>query len=148
MMQPKSHSRQVELWVEQRLKDRPHEAVIDAFNKAFQRVWEKAELILGRVTMQAVADRIVHVGRQDYPWLAPVRSKQDGIDVTALVHKTDHIQDDELRKGLGFLLAEFLRVLGHLTADIISSKLQTALMEDPHSLSQDPHSPSVKGEKS
>lgn len=139
MIQSKSHSRQVERWVEQELKDRSHEDVIDAFNKALQRVWNRAELTLGRVTMQAIADRIVHVCPGDYPWLAPVVHRDDGIDVSGLLHNTDHISDDELRKGLGFLLAEFLRVLGHLTAEIISPKLHAALF--------DPSSPSVKGGK-
>lgn len=156
MMQLNSHFRQVELWVEQKLNGLSHGEVIEAFNKAFQRVWGKAELTLGRVTMQAIADRIVHVGHEEYPWLSPIHKSNDGIDLSELTQNINHISDKELRLGLSYVLAEFLRVLGSLTAEIISSKLHAALMEDPGaessnaentSKNKDSNSPVAKGGK-
>jgi hypothetical protein len=131
MMQLNSHFRQVEFWVEHKLKDQSRMEVIDAFHKAFQRVWSKAELTLGRVTMLAITDRIVHAGHEKYSWLSPINKNNDGIDLTELAQNTAHISDAELRLGLSSLLGEFLHVLGSLTAEIISFKLHAALMEDP-----------------
>lgn len=154
MVQLNHHAGQVELWVSQKLEGRSKDEVIEAFQKAFQRIWDKAELTLGHVTMHAIADRIVHVGREEYPWLSSLQKNQDGIDVTGLTQNASLLLDNDLRQGLTFILAEFLRVLGSLTAEIISSKLHASLMDetegrDPKngSKKKDGYSPVAKGGK-
>jgi hypothetical protein len=156
MKQTNHHVRQVDIWVEEKLKGQNRKEMIDSFNEAFQRVWTKAELTLGSVTMLAVADRIKHISREAYPWLAPIQKKNDGIDVTGLAQGESPMSEDELRQGLSFMLGEFLRLLGNLTAEIISPKLHASLREDRRdnssdsedsSKNKDSHSPVSKGGK-
>lgn len=156
MRQSNKHFRQIEQWALKRLTNLSREELILAFDRVFLRVWAKAVLILGKVTLQAVLDRVAHVSSEKYPWLAPNLIYHESMSLAELLQEKSSISDAELKLGLSFFLGEFLTVIGSLTAEIITPQLHAALLDDnsgggPLSnkirSNKDTKNPVAKGEK-
>ena len=124
------HFQLIDQWASNVLIQTPREQILLVYDKAFSRIWSKAELTLGNVTLQAVTDRVVSVTEEEFPWLVPIDHNRGGINLKGACERTLSVSAEELKIGLGFLLGEFLTVLGNLTAEVISSKLHAALLEE------------------
>ena len=103
--------------------------LIGALDLALATLWRRARPTLGDVTIAAILDRVLYTTVEQYPALWSLELLADGLRVEALRERANTIARAELVDGVRFLLVEFLTVLGHLTAEILTPALHAELAE-------------------
>lgn len=109
--------------------------LLQLFERALDAVWHEAAESLGEVTLTAIATRVIFMSKERFPGLSGISIKADGISLDDLRERAGTSSAHELREPLRFLLTELLRVLGDLTANVLTPWLQAELskvaMEEP-----------------
>lgn len=120
------HAARVDAWLRP-ARRLPSETVRDAFERAFDALCARARLALGDVTVSAINDRVIESTHARFPWFWP------STDVPPVA----------LRRAVRFVLVEFLSVVAHLTAGILTPALHETLWRVPLSVAvierSDPH---------
>ena len=98
------HEAAVDAWMQGAAQGRSVGEALDAFELAFGRLWARAHVTLGDVTLGDA-----------------------GLSCSALRERSSELPLDELSAGLRFVLLELLTVLGSLTAEILSPALHAEL---------------------
>jgi hypothetical protein len=119
----------VDVWVERAAKGLPAGLLLQAFQKAFDTLWRRAQLTLGDVTLMAIVDRVLYNAAERFPELVLLTVEPDGLRTLALRDRADCVNVDELLEGIRFVLVEFLTVLGSLTAEILTRVLYAELVK-------------------
>lgn len=101
--------------------------VTDLFEEAFGALWSRADQPLGDVTLTAITDRVLFAAAERFPMLAVLESEVGGVRCSRLRERAPTVDRDELAEALGFVLVEFLRVLGVLTAEVLTPSLHRCL---------------------
>ena len=101
--------------------------VLELFETGFQRVWQRAQPTLGEVTLGAILDRVLYTATERFSLLGTLGIRNGSLDFSSLRGGIDDLPADELVQAAGFVLAEFLTVLGHLTAEILTPALHAEL---------------------
>ena len=120
------HEAAVDAWMG-RARELESEELLRTFARAFSRLWGRAHVTLGDVTLTAIADRVMHNATDKFPLLASVRLDGRGLDLGELGRQVASIHEEELAKALRFVLIEFLSVLGSFTAEILTPALHAEL---------------------
>jgi hypothetical protein len=128
----------VDVWV-QRVAPNSHsltsDCLLQLFERALDAVWREAQESLGEVTLTAIATRVLFMSKERFPGLSGISIKADGISLDNLREHATTLSAHELREPLRFLLTELLRVLGDLTANVLTPWLHAALakiaLEEP-----------------
>lgn len=110
-------------------RDDTHE-LIRAFDEAFTALWQRCYCTLGEVTLMAIVERVLQTATKKFPALASLEIDATGLDCEKLRARTD-LSFHELSAAIPFLLAEFLCVLGRLTAEILTPALHAELLKQP-----------------
>lgn len=105
----------------------PPDRLLGLFERALDAIWREAQDSLGEVTLIAIATRVVFVSKERFPALSAIHVEADGISLDALRERAHTLQTRELVESLGFLLTELLRVLGVLTANVLTPWLHAEL---------------------
>jgi len=101
--------------------------LLQLFERALGAVWHEAQESLGEVTLTAIATRVLFMSKERFPGLSGISVGGDGISLHELRERTDTLSAHELWGPLRFLLTELLRVLGVLTANVLTPWLQAEL---------------------
>lgn len=113
----------------------PADRIIQLFERALDAVWREAFEPLGEVTLIAIASRVLFISKERFPELSGLSIKPDGISLDDLRERAGTLSAHELSEPLCFLLTELLRVLGHLTANVLTpwlhSELSKVALEEP-----------------
>jgi len=128
MREHSEHTAYVDTWVE-RLPDTLAPAqMVSAFEQGFAALWRRSESTLGDVTVSAIADRVLHDVSVEVPLLASLKVKEGiGVEFDALRRQVKPEDVEQLRAGMRATLIQFLTVMGHLTADILTPALHVEL---------------------
>ncbi len=118
------HSSAVKSWL-QTGASTPRQKII-LLEKAFRVIQARASLTLSSVTLMVVLDRILQQSKEKLPILNTVTIEGQILNFETLDKDRHPI---EVSEALTFLLAELLRVLGRLTADILTKTLHKELVE-------------------
>jgi hypothetical protein len=106
----------------------PPTALVALCDQALGTIWQRARLPLGEITLDAIANRVVQIAREKYPFLSGLRRDSTGISLRELgTQKNPPVQTAELREGLCFFLIEFLNVIGTVTGDILTPGLRAEM---------------------
>jgi hypothetical protein len=127
MDQREQHQARVAAWMSQVANGLPSAELLQLLRRAFEVLWWRARFTLGDVTLAAIVDRVLHTASAQFPVLAPLKVEAAGIRFDELDQRIDATREDELAEGMSFALAEFLTVLGHLTAELLTPALHDAL---------------------
>jgi hypothetical protein len=126
------HGACVDAWMERGAKSLPPDRLLLAFEWAFAALWQRAHQTLGDVTLTAIVDRVIYVSAERYPILSSLKLDAVGLRSGDLHHRASSLDGDQLAQGVRFVLAEFLTVLGNLTAEILTPALHAELSKvDP-----------------
>jgi hypothetical protein len=137
-----THEAVVATWMDQ--AERVTSAqLVDLFEAGIQRVLQRAQPTLGQATLGAIVDRVLFTACERFPFLAPLQLKtgnsdridhwgQRSLDFDDLRTESSAIAPDELANATRFAMVEFLTVLGHLTAEILTPALHAELSMDRH----------------
>lgn len=117
----------VDDWIESTARGLPVDLLVDVFHQAFDALWQRASLTLGDVTLMAIVDRVLYNAAERFPQLASLKVESAGIRMEALRERAAALSADDLISAIRFALVEFLRVLGNLTADILTQALYAEL---------------------
>ena len=113
-------------WYARVARGRSVAALIQAFEAAFDALWQRSHLTLGEVTLSAIVERVLHTATEQFPILGSVEVGPSGLRCEGL-RSQPGLTHDELSAAIRFVLVEFLTVLGNLTAQILTPALHTEL---------------------
>jgi len=118
------HDEIVSSWFYRASRTRSTRHVIAEFEQAFARLWQRAQLALGELTLTAIVDRVLQTAREQFPFLASIDVGPTGIHAPAPVEDLD---PEQAAAAFRFVLVEFLTVLGMLTGQILTPALHAEL---------------------
>ncbi len=118
------HYEEVEKWFEKTGKNLSHTEQVQLLVKAILAIEQRASLTLSHITVVVLLDRILHQVQQKFPVLEEVILQKHNLDFSKLDKQQNH---QETIFGLTFFLAEILRVIGRLTANILNKSLHNEL---------------------
>ena len=127
MFDGNNHRARVDAWMERAAKEAPPERLFDAFKSAFGAMWRRARVTLGDVTLKAILDRVLYTAAERFPLLSPLEVDATGLRSDKFRQGAGSLHRDQLVEGIRFILVEFLRVLGNLTAEVLTPALHAEL---------------------
>ena len=127
MLDENDHCARVDAWMERATKEAPPERLFDAFESAFGALWRRARVTLGDVTLTAILDRVLYTAAERFPSLSSLEMDATGLRSEKFRQGAGSLQRDQLGEGICFILVEFLRVLGNLTAEVLTPALHAEL---------------------
>lgn len=127
------HTVVVSAWVDRCTRGAGPPELLDALERAFRAVWERARQTLGDPTLTAIVDRVLCTAADAHPVLGPISAEGGRLVLDPLRERSHDLARDEVVGGARFVLAELLRVIGNLTADILTPALHAALSNVPPS---------------
>ena len=122
-----THAVAVNAWLDRCTQSTGTEQLVDEFGSAFNALWRRAHRTLGDMTLMAIGNRVLSVAQERYPFLSQVFPESNGIHLDPLRRNAAQIQFSQLQAAVHFTLTEFLQVLGHLTAEILTPALHAEL---------------------
>lgn len=132
-----SHGAAVDEWIETAIAaDASSADVVDLFRSALEAIWSRGVISLGSVTLTAIAERVLNDATTRYSFLQAInpRSNGDARWKQQVRERLVGVRRLDLIEGLRFGLVELLRVIGRLTAEILSPELHAALRAAPTSV--------------
>lgn len=121
------HSKFVEDWESRSLKDLSPVEQIQLFESVIRAVERRACVTLSNITLLVILDRILSLGKTNFPVLAEVSLDNNSLCFKAL-HNNQKFNSDEILIAKRFILTELLRVLGRITANILTLPLQKEIL--------------------
>ena len=121
------HTNHVNAWIAREGKGLSSEQLLQLCEKAMAALWKRTYLTLGDVTLTAIADRVLYSAAEKYPPFESLRVEKTGIDWHVLHERRPALRQSELEQGVRFILAEFMAVIGSLTAEILTPALHAEL---------------------
>jgi hypothetical protein len=104
--------------------------VLDLFEDGMQRMLRRVQPTLGETTLAAILARVLYTATERHPFLASLRVKTGGVDFDGVRDGLTAIPADDVTQATQFAMVEFLTVVGHLTAEILTPALHAVLSED------------------
>ncbi|MDD5303095.1 MAG: ATPase domain-containing protein, partial [Elusimicrobia bacterium] len=114
-------------WLEQAAKGVPPAAQLELFETAWGALWRRAESAVGEIVLESIAEMVHSNSAERYPFLAPLELGTADISCKALLESTSPPEKSELQESLGFMLVNFLTVIGDLTDQILTPGLHDEL---------------------
>jgi hypothetical protein len=120
------HHAAVTAWFQRAAQGGSVESLIQAFEDTFAALWKRSHLTLGEVTLTAIIERVLYTATEQFPLLASLEVEASGLRCQGLRSHAG-LRHDQLSAAIRFVLEEFLRVLGNLTAQILTPALHAEL---------------------
>ncbi len=117
------HSKAVNRWLDAGALTTNQKIVL--LEKAIRAIETRAGLTLSKITLLVVLDRVHQQVKEELPVLHLVKIEDQSLRFTELKNDPDSA---EVARALTALLIELLRVLGRLTADILTETLHKELL--------------------
>lgn len=124
----RTHEKQVLAWEEMNTQGLRPEQIAQLFGSAIHAIEQRSLLTLSSVTVQIVADRVLHESREKFPILSLVQTESGGLNFNSLIQTCERSTVTEVGDALRYLLVELLSVIGNITADVLTAPLHKELM--------------------
>jgi hypothetical protein len=122
------HAACVNAWLDRSAPGLSSEALLRLFEAALGALWMRTKRTLGEVTLTVIAERVLHNASERFSLLWSLKvDPNTGIQCRELREWIGSVPPAELTEAIRFTLGEFLRVLGHLTAEILTPELHLEL---------------------
>src|SRR5579859_4953152 len=128
---PISHARFVTEWWAERAPGLSPAGMVALFDLALSALWRRARRTLGEVTLGAIVERVLATSSELHPLLAGVRYDHGRISSEELRRHATELSEEALRTAFSAVLADWLTVIGNLTAEILTPALRATLSEIP-----------------
>ncbi len=92
-------------------------------------LWKRAYLTLGEITLVSITDRVLSTTAEKFPPFKSLKVTPTGIDWQELLEQHEVLGKRKLAEGIRFLMAEFMMVVGNLTAEVLRPALHTELLK-------------------
>jgi hypothetical protein len=104
-----------------------HRQLVELLARALDALYSSARKTLGDVTLAAIVDRVFYTAAERHAFLSRLTLLGSTVSCAALLDDPEPPDEQVTRAGLQFVLAEFLTVLGNLTAEILTPAFQGEL---------------------
>ncbi|HEU4412924.1 MAG TPA: hypothetical protein VFS43_47220 [Polyangiaceae bacterium] len=121
------HAAFVAAWFERAARGLPAERLLDLLELACAALWARVCPTLGEVTLAAIAERVFHDAAERFPVLASIEVGLTGVRFEGPRAQGGELRADEVASAARSVLADFLTVLGHLTAEALTPALHATL---------------------
>lgn len=121
-----NHAACVATWLSRAPEDAGAEALLDLLERGLGAVWQRADATLGDVTLSAIAGRVLVSAAEAHPLAAALRVDPAGFRLDEL-RAARELRAADVREVTRLVLTELLKVLGHLTAEILTASLHSEL---------------------
>jgi hypothetical protein len=121
------HEAVVRAWLAQYGAGLSSQAQVDLLARAFDALWQRASRPLGDVTLTAIVGRVLCVSAEHFTELGLLKFEQTTLRCEALREAAAGLPPPRLLEAIRFVLVQFLSILGHLTAEILSPALHAEL---------------------
>jgi hypothetical protein len=99
------------------------EELVNIYVALLDKIWQRAVVVLGVVSMQAIVRHAIHLTVNDYPSMKVVSVNEQGINVDQLRQQSTSLEQDTMRQGFEALILNCFDLLVKLTGEAIASKL-------------------------
>ena len=127
MADGRDHTNHVNTWMAQAANGLSSEQMLQLFERAVGALWNRAYLTLGEITLTAIMDRVLYSAAEKFPPFESLKVEPTGIDYRKLHERREVLNERELAEGIRFVIAEFIVVIGSLTAEILTPALHAQL---------------------
>ena len=127
MSASRDHANHVNTWLGRAAKGLSSEQLLQLAEMAMAALWKRAYLTLGAVTLAAITDRVLSTAGEKFPPFKSLKVTLMGIDWRKLREQHEVLSKRELAEGIRFVIAEFMVVVGNLTAEMLTSALHSEL---------------------
>lgn len=121
------HEACVVAWLERAAEGLPAARLLDLLERAFEALWGVIRPTLSDVTIGAIAGRVLYDASERFPPFASLEVGPAGLRFDGVRARVDDLHADELALAVRTMLVEFLTVLGHLTAEVLTPTLHVTL---------------------
>lgn len=123
-----SHAACVDAWLTRATQHASADRLAAHFETALQALWTRTKTTLGEVTLTAIADRVLYIASENFPFMAALKVEPaTGIVFGDLRERFAALPTAQVIAGIRFVLVELLTVLGNLTAEILTPELHAQL---------------------
>ncbi|PYS48057.1 MAG: hypothetical protein DMG13_26380 [Acidobacteria bacterium] len=127
MFDGRDHTNQVNTWMAQAANGLSSKQLLQLFEQAVGALWDRAYVTLGGITLTAIMDRVLYSAGEKFPPFESLKVEPTGIDYRKLHERREVLNERELAEGIRFVIAEFIVVIGSLTAEILTPALHAQL---------------------
>lgn len=127
--QEDKHSKLVEDWTKINAKGISLNDHVLLLEKAIFVIEQRARMTLSDVILQVILDRVLHQGQEKFPVLSEAKLDNKNLISLELVHNKKNHSSEDLKDSLQYLLIDLLRVLGKITAEILTVPLHKELLK-------------------
>jgi len=122
------HAACVSAWLDRSAPGLSSVDLLRLFEAALGALWIRTKSTLGEVTLTVIAERVLHNASERFSLLWSLKvDPYTGIQCRELREWIGSVRPAELTEAIRFTLGELLRVLGHLTAEILTPELHLEL---------------------
>ena len=128
------HVEAVDKWLARAAADRSTRSLLRSFETTLSAVWSSALTILGAVTMNAVAERVLTNAVERFPCFAALHPSAVGhlrCYELRLQTRLGGVAFGELVVGIRATMIELLSLIGSLTAEVLTPELHAHLARLP-----------------
>jgi hypothetical protein len=86
-------------------------------------------MTLSDITLFAILDRVLHQSKRKFPSLDGIEINSKVMTFTNLHYNNENDKSSDLLFALRFMLVDLLRVLGRITAEILTVPLHNELLK-------------------
>lgn len=123
----RDHTNHVSTWLGQAAQGLSSEQLLQLAEMAMAALWKRAYLTLGEITLAAITDRVLSTAGEKFPPFKSLKVTPMGIDWRELREQHEVLSKRELAEGIRFVIAEFMVVVGNLTAEVLRPALHSEL---------------------
>ncbi len=93
-----------------------------------QAIQTRAQITLSDITLLAIIDRVLYQSKKKFPSLDGIEMNSKVMSFAKLNYNNENDKSLDLLSALQFILVELLRVLGRITAEILTVPLHRELL--------------------
>jgi hypothetical protein len=99
------------------------EEVVDIYAALLDKIWQRAIIILGLVTIRAIFQRAICLTARDYPLVGDLSVGEGGLSMGELRARVGEREKGVIRQGFEELILNLFDLLAELTGEAIVDKL-------------------------
>lgn len=127
--QEDKHSMLVEDWTKKNASAISADQHVLLLEKALQAIEQRALMTLSNVILMVILDRVLHQGKEKFPLLSEAKLDNKNLISFDLVRTNKNHKSEKIIEALQYLLVDLLRVLGRITAEILTAPLHQELLK-------------------
>ena len=125
--QYRTHSTKVVAWIKVATPGLSSPELIDLFELAITKLWERSCTTIGEVTLTVVLDRALCNSKDEYDLLLPLTVDSTGIHWAEFRKSHLNAKPEEIITAFAYFLTEFIAIASSITGGILSMPLHLEL---------------------